>query len=331
MALPPSTANWHWKNKNVTPWAKDWLSTELTTVTVTGDNGESASISEVTSVEGDVELGQRKSKLLTIFDVDVRLKWKGKTSSGTDVEGTLQIPEVSHEILCDNLSEFEFKWSLRTASSPEVDAVFKLAKTRLASALETKLAVLPSTMIEVHGKDIYISGSGAATPANGTATPPAPSTSAAAAAPARAPVAPVKKAASKPANTSTVTVEATFQAAADDLFSLLTDEKRIPAWTRNAAVSQAKADTEYSLFGGGVKGKYVSLAPGKEIVQTWALQSPTWPQGHEATLTTTFDQSTDSTKVTFSLAGVPTGMEDELRRNIEGYYVHGFKSIGLCS
>ncbi len=41
--------------------------------------------------------------------------------------------------------------------------------------------------------------------------------------------------------------------------------------------------------------------------------------GHEATLTTALDQSTDSTKVTFTLDGVPTGMEDETRRNLEGY------------
>ena len=33
------------------------------------------------------------------------------------------------------------------------------------------------------------------------------------------------------------------------------------------------------MFGGGVKGKYVSLSPPKEIVQTWALSSPTWPSG----------------------------------------------------
>lgn len=83
--------------------------------------------------------------------------------------------------------------------------------------------------------------------------------------------------------------------------------------------SQAKPDTEYSLFGGGVKGKYVSLSPGKEIVQTWILQSPTWPSGHAATLTTTLDQGSDSTKVTFSLAGVPLGLEEEIRRNLEGY------------
>ena len=331
MALPPSTANWHWKNKNVTPWAKEWLQTELTKLSVTGDNGESVSIAEVTSVEGDVELGQRKSKLLTIFDCDVRAKWTGTTSSGTQVEGTLHIPEISHEIICDQLEDYRFEWSLKTASSAEVDAVYKLAKTRLPAAIEARLASFPSTIVEVHGKDVYIggTGSGTSTPSVVSAPSPAPAASSASAS-AKASSAPVKKT-SKPANTSTITVESSFQASADDLFNLLTDEKRIPAWTRNAAVSQAKPDTPYSLFGGGVKGTYISLTPGKEIIQTWALQSPTWPQGHEATLTTTFDQSTDSTKVTFTLTGVPKGMEDELRRNIEGYYVHGFKSIGLGS
>ena len=41
--------------------------------------------------------------------------------------------------------------------------------------------------------------------------------------------------------------------------------------------------------------------------------------GHSATLTVTFDQSSDSTKVTFSLAGVPAGQQDEIKRNLEGY------------
>lgn len=59
--MPASTANWHWKNKNVTPWAKGWFERELPTISVKeGDN--EVTVSEVTEVEGDVELGQRKSK-----------------------------------------------------------------------------------------------------------------------------------------------------------------------------------------------------------------------------------------------------------------------------
>lgn len=163
----------------------------------------------------------------------------------------------------------------------------------------------------------------------GTPSPAAPSTSALAAASAPAPVQQKTVEQPKAFNTTAITVEANFQAAADDLYGLLTDEKRIPFWTRAPAKSDARPGGEFSLFGGGVYGKYVSLTPPREIVQTWALQSPAWPAGHTATLTTTLDQSTDSTHVKFSLAGVPTGMEEETKRNLEGYYIHGFKSIGL--
>lgn len=68
-AVPPpmaaSTANWHWKNKNVTPWAKQWFERELTSLVVKGDSGEEVSVSEVVEVDGDVELGQRKSKYVS--------------------------------------------------------------------------------------------------------------------------------------------------------------------------------------------------------------------------------------------------------------------------
>lgn len=41
--------------------------------------------------------------------------------------------------------------------------------------------------------------------------------------------------------------------------------------------------------------------------------------GHEAKLTTMLEQSTDSTKVTWMLEGVPLGMEEETSRNLQGY------------
>lgn len=114
-------------------------------------------------------------------------------------------------------------------------------------------------------------------------------------------------------------VDAVFQASAGDLYSLLTDMEKIPIWSRASALSWEAPGTEYSLFGGGVKGKYISLTKPKQIVQSWTLQSPTWPSGHSATMTIDLDQSTDSTKATFTLSGVPLGIEDEIKRNIEGY------------
>lgn len=62
-SMPLSTANWHWKNKNVGPWAKSWFEHELTTIAITGDQEkEAVVVSRVTSFDGDAELGQRKSK-----------------------------------------------------------------------------------------------------------------------------------------------------------------------------------------------------------------------------------------------------------------------------
>lgn len=62
-----STANWHWKNKTVTPWAKEWFERELVSIRVEGSDGAVASIERVISVDGDVELGRRKSKYVWAF------------------------------------------------------------------------------------------------------------------------------------------------------------------------------------------------------------------------------------------------------------------------
>ncbi|KLO14682.1 hypothetical protein SCHPADRAFT_903089 [Schizopora paradoxa] len=322
--MPASTANWHWKEKNITPWGKDWFERELVTVTVKGDGEEVVSISSVTDFEGDVEVKQRKSKIITIFECKIDCKWSGTAEDGTEVSGVLKIPEVSHENTLDGLSEYTYEWSLSTDSSPAVDKLYKLAKSRLPVALETKFAEFPTAIIDTHARDIQISAEPSRTGS------PAPAVAAAASTGAKAGGQKVNvvKREEKPINTSKVELEATFMASADDLFGLFTDEQRIPMWTRAPAQSKPEVGGSFSMFAGGVKGSYVSLERPTKVVQKWALSSPSWPSDHYGTMTITFDQSSDSTKVTLLLQGVPTGMEDEIRRNLEGYYIHGLKSIG---
>lgn len=113
-----------------------------------------------------------------------------------------------------------------------MDSVFALAQSRLPVAIETKFATFPSAIIDTHGKDLTISGnpSRTGTPLP-TDTPPSgfPAVSSQPSAPAKS------KAKTAKVNATTVVVEADFQASAADLFELLTDEKRIPAWTRAPA------------------------------------------------------------------------------------------------
>lgn len=65
--MTSSTANWHWKNKTVTPWAKQWFDRELTAIRINGDGSEEVAIERVVEVDGDVELGQRKSKCVSSY------------------------------------------------------------------------------------------------------------------------------------------------------------------------------------------------------------------------------------------------------------------------
>ncbi|KAH9832879.1 activator of Hsp90 ATPase [Rhodofomes roseus] len=325
--MPTSTANWHWKNKTVTPWARAWFERELVTVEVSGEGEEKVGVTKLNDFEGDVELGQRKSKLITIYDCKVELQWAGTASDGSEVTGKLTVPEVSHEITLDGLSDYVYHWSLTSPSSPQADALLALAKKSLPAALEKKFAEFAAAIIDTHGKDLQVSSSSAEPSRQGTPAPPATSAPASSGSAKPSTSAPAK--AAPKVNSTSVSAEANFMAAAADLFDLLTNEKRIPMWTRAPAVSAAQPGAEYSLFGGGVKGKYVSLTPPKEIVQSWALSSPTWPDGHVATLTTTLDQGSDSTKVSWRLEGVPLGTEEEIQRNLQGYYIHGLKSIGL--
>lgn len=65
--MPITTANWHWKNKNVTSWAKTWFQEELTKISIQGDAGEGIKVTSTSWLDGDVELGQRKSKCVSFY------------------------------------------------------------------------------------------------------------------------------------------------------------------------------------------------------------------------------------------------------------------------
>lgn len=70
---------------------------------------------------------------------------------------------------------------------------------------------------------------------SGTATPVATKYSPAPPGEVRAKASETKAPSSSVVNTSTVTVEARLQASADDMYMFLSDEKRIPMWSRSAA------------------------------------------------------------------------------------------------
>lgn len=98
--------NWHWVNKDVSGWTREYLEKELIGLKAEKD-GANAQVSKVLSMEGDVDVAQRKGKVVTIFDVRVQLEYTGKIKTPgegegaeddtKDVSGTITIPEIAHD------------------------------------------------------------------------------------------------------------------------------------------------------------------------------------------------------------------------------------------
>jgi activator of HSP90 ATPase len=68
--------NWHWVNKDASVWTKQWLDDNLTKIE-SKEGDVTAKISKVVSMEGDVDVAQRKGKVITIFDVKLTLEYSG--------------------------------------------------------------------------------------------------------------------------------------------------------------------------------------------------------------------------------------------------------------
>lgn len=148
--------NWHWRTKGVEGWAKEWFTAQLV-----GTETAGVAIDAVTEVEGDAEVGMRKSKLVTIYDQKITMTWTGEhlpslslalraladvgPSTATDaageaVNGTLTALEVSHDMDED---EYTFESGLTTGSGKEADGFRLIAKKKLADLLRPKFQQFP--------------------------------------------------------------------------------------------------------------------------------------------------------------------------------------------
>lgn len=72
--------NWHWVNKDVGPWAKEYLESQVQDISAE-ENGVTAKVTKLMSMDGDVDVSQRKGKVITIFDVSLRLEYEGMCCS----------------------------------------------------------------------------------------------------------------------------------------------------------------------------------------------------------------------------------------------------------
>ncbi|KAA1104439.1 hypothetical protein PGT21_023522 [Puccinia graminis f. sp. tritici] len=314
--------NYHWRTKDLSRWAKDWFDEKLLSI---GEQ-DGLKVESVSTFEGDCELGMRKAKLITIYDLRMTVRW-----SGHGTGGTLTIPEISHDM---TESDYVFDGALDSGGKPEIES---RAKKSLGPAMCKIFQAFPKAIIDEHGAGFYKENglSPAGTPGGSGTTTPQPSAanlqtkSAPTAAPVPADDPSTKSNKGNVVNTSSVRIDGQFMCSASDLFDFLTDESKIPMWSRNPAKMKPEVGAEMSLFGGNVTGKVISVDRPKEMITTW--RAPTWPAGHFGKLKTSLTEGSDSTKLELHLTGVPVGTEEETERNLDIFYLRSLKQIGLAT
>lgn len=311
--------NWHWVNKDASAWAKDWLSQSLPEFQAE-ENGVTAQLDKLVSMDGDCDVSQRKGKVITIFDVKVVIEYSGQTKDKEDVSGTITVPEVAHDT---EENEYVFDIDIYADASSKAP-VKDLVRSKIVPQLRKHFAKLGPALISEHGKDIqHAPGSN---PSSGFSTPKVytPSGSNAATTSAFS----TSTSGTSSVNTTTVADSEEFRAPAEELYKTFTDPQRITAFTRAAPnlFEGAKKGGKFELFGGNVSGEYLELEEPTKIVQSWRLDQ--WPKGHFSRLEMNFDQNDvdNVTVMRVNWTGVPVGQEDVTKRNWGEYYVRSIKT-----
>lgn len=315
-------------------------------------SGHQVKIERIDTFDGDVELGNRKGKLITIYDVEMALEWVAVSFEGhsseaesstppasaaaeiTIARGKIRFPEVSHEIE-DHGAEYTWETTLDAGGQGEDkdrEAAYQVVKKELVQKLLPIFKEFKATLVDTHARDLGHSDSPASI--SGQATPGATDLSSSAK-PSFTAVAAAATTTSKmtlmssaKVSSDPVELEGRNACSKEDLWDLLTNQARIPMWTQAPAEFVALPGHAFSLFNGNVKGKVESVSSPDELIMSW--RPPTWqPADHFGTLELSLSQEDEATLLRIRLTNVPEGEEESSKKALEEFYLNGLRRLGL--
>lgn len=304
--------NWHWVEKNCNSWAIEYLTEALKTNAFASNKEVKIKVKKVDSIEGDVDVNQRKGKVLYFYDLKIKCCWEGETlDKSLKATGTFTIPEFSNEIV--SLSDLSFhveiddeqnRHSIFRSNLAEIlgDPVFRILK-EFHSALE-----------QTHGSSIIIP----------TTDIPKDSTPHSI----KMPEPIFKNYESSTVSTSSLKQSIEFFASQKDLFKILTNQDAITIWTRNPVniTTNSNGDQVYHMFQGHVNCIMTNVDPENyHIKMKWRLAN--WDTEYYSTVTINMSPSSDHTMLYLEQHGIPTSDYEQVKSNWKEYYWNSIKRI----
>lgn len=86
--------NWHWVNKDTSAWARDYLDKELIGVSAE-EGGVTAQLDKILSMDGDVDVSQRKGKVITLFDIVLKIEYSGMETVSVDTNSRMKYSSLN--------------------------------------------------------------------------------------------------------------------------------------------------------------------------------------------------------------------------------------------
>lgn len=313
--------NWHWTEKNATPWSKDRLKTLFNGFKVAANNIE-CTITEIEKIEGEATANNRKGKLIFFYEWNLVLKWSGFLPGSKDAHtGKVTIPNLSEE---NDLDDIELTITIDESNDDSEKLKLFMYNTG-RGVIREQLGKYVKELKEEYSKGLIlpkkdseqkIKPDSVTTITSGfnrkIDIDSEPIVNSQVAQPIGCKI-----------DVKTLKLKVDFQCRANELYDALTKVELVQAFTRGPVKLEPTKGGEFVLFGGNVHGKFEELVPNTRIAQLWRLKQ--WPAGHFSKVVLDIEEKDDHTELRLTQSGVPTSEASTTQNNWERYYWNSIK------
>ncbi|RMZ93971.1 activator of 90 kDa heat shock ATPase -like protein, partial [Brachionus plicatilis] len=281
--------NWHWTEKNATPWSRDKIKELLSGLKI--ENEEfSCKIKEISKIEGEATANNRKAKLIFFYEWVINGDWEGtlkNSENKTVYKGKFDIPNLSEEhdakdvdvnitMTNDNkqpkLKEFMYRQGTEKIRE-QLAKYITLLKEEFSQGL-----ILPTKDSSSNLKNLASTQANLQGPKS------------------------TEKSASEKLNqeingsvkilTKKLSLNEDFKCRVNELYDVFTNIEMVRAFGRSSnIVYEPEKGGKFSLFDSNVTGSFVELVPNKKIVMNW--KNKRWADDHYSVVTLEFNEKED--------------------------------------
>ncbi|XP_066483898.1 activator of 90 kDa heat shock protein ATPase homolog 1 [Tiliqua scincoides] len=307
--------NWHWTERDASNWSSEKLKTLLLAIRAKNAEGD-CEVTEVSKLDGEASINNRKGKLIFFYEWNIKLAWKGTSSTGVKYKGHVEIPNLSDE---NDVSEVEISVSL-AKDEPDTNLLALMKQEgvkQIRNALGTYISTLKTEFTQgmilptVNGEQSELAPQPLRKAEEPKATEPVAGNTL------------KSKSVGVKIPTCKISLKELFLTSPYELYRVFITQEMVQAFTHSPAIVEPDKGGKFQLLDGSVIGEFTELVPEKQIAMKWRFKS--WPEGHFSTITLTFSDKGGETEIHLEGRGIPASEEERTREGWQRYYFEGIK------